>query len=125
MAKLDTPVTKSGLLALRRQLAFAEEGRDLLEEKRQVLVFELMSRLNRARESERRVSSDLAAAFEALRSATLDIGSVAVDQAASAVRMNHRVDLAHRRLMGLRLPHVTAVIEPPGVQFGLCRPGRA
>lgn len=119
MAKFNTPATKSGLLALRRQLAFAEEGRELLEEKRQVLVFELMARLNRARDIEHHVSTALAEAFAALQAASLDIGSVALTHAAAAVRMDHHVEIAHRHLMGLSLPRVTTVIEPAGVQFGL------
>ena len=53
MGKLNVAPTKSNLLALKRQLAFAEEGYDLLEQKRQILIFELMSRLNRARDAER------------------------------------------------------------------------
>ncbi len=48
MAKLNVAPTKSSYLVLKRQLAFAEEGYDLLEQKRQILIFELMSRLGRA-----------------------------------------------------------------------------
>ena len=49
MAKLELPPTKSNLLNLRDSLDFAREGFDLLEQKRQILVFELMSRLEAAR----------------------------------------------------------------------------
>ena len=48
MAKLNISPTKSSLLTLRRQLAFAQEGFDLLEQKRQILIVELMGRLARA-----------------------------------------------------------------------------
>ena len=119
MAKLNISPTKSSLLALRRQLAFAKEGYDLLERKRQILIFELMGRLKRAREAERRVGTVLRAAFAALQEATLDIGSVALDRAASVVRLEHRVEMTHQHLMGLRLPRVTAQIEPVSVQFGV------
>ena len=68
MARLDVAPTKSSLLALKRQLAFAEEGYDLLEQKRQILVFELMGRLDRARTAERAVDEALARAHEALSS---------------------------------------------------------
>ena len=60
MAKLNVAPTKSSYLTLRRQLAFAREGYDLLEQKRQILIFELMSRLGRARDAERRISQTMA-----------------------------------------------------------------
>ena len=74
MPKLNVPPTKSSLLALKRQLAFAEEGYDLLDQKRQILVFELMSRLDRAQEAEGRVEQALRRAYDALGEAMLDIG---------------------------------------------------
>lgn len=119
MAKLDISPTKSSLLALRRQLAFAEEGFDLLEQKRQILIVELMGRLARAREAERRVEAAVRTTFAALQQATLDIGSVALDRAAHSVQLEHRVDVTFQHLMGLRLPRVRAQIEPVSVQFGV------
>jgi len=119
MAKLNVPPTKSSLLSLKRQLAFAEEGYDLLEQKRQILIFELMSRLNRAREAEQRVTDGMKRAHAALREAMLDIGSDALDRAAGGVRMDHRVDVTSQHLMGMKIPRVTATIEPAGPQFGL------
>ena len=57
MAKLNIAPTKSSLLSLKKQLAFAEEGYDLLEQKRQILVFELMKRLNRASAVEAQIAN--------------------------------------------------------------------
>ncbi len=119
MAKLNLAPTKSNLLALKRQLAFAEEGYDLLEQKRQLLIFELMSRLGRARAAEDAVTSALRHAFAALREALLDIGSEALDRAALGVQLDHRVAVADQHLMGLKLPRVTVRTEPEGVQFGV------
>lgn len=119
MAILNVAPTKSNLLALRRQLAFAEEGYDLLEQKRQILVLGLMSRLNRACEVERRVAGAMRAAFAALREAAMDMGSDGVDRAATAVIMNHQVSIEDRRLMGLRLPRVTGRTERAGPRFGV------
>jgi V/A-type H+-transporting ATPase subunit D len=119
MAKLNIAPTKSNLLSLKRQLAFAEEGFDLLEQKRQILIFELMSRLDRAREVERGASEVLRRAFGALREAVLEAGSNALDRAALGVRMAPQVTLADQHLMGIRIPRVKSRIEPPGVQFGI------
>ncbi len=119
MGKLNVAPTKSNLLSLKRQLAFAEEGYDLLEQKRQILIFELMSRLGRARDAERDAAEALRGAFAALREARLDGGSEALDRAALAVSMDHEISLSHQHLMGMKIPRATVRTEPVGVRFGL------
>lgn len=119
MAILNIAPTKSSLLVLTQQLAVAEEGYDLLEQKRQILVFELMSRLKKAREVERQVDEAARQAHDSLREATLDIGARALDQAALAVRMDPQVTLGATSLMGIHLPRVTADITPMNAQFGV------
>jgi V/A-type H+-transporting ATPase subunit D len=104
---------------LQRQLEFAEEGYDLLEQKRQILIFELMSRLARAEEAENRVGAAVGHAFAALAAATLDIGSRALEEAAFAVSMRHEVSLSDDRLMGMGVPKIGLREEPMGVRFGL------
>jgi V/A-type H+/Na+-transporting ATPase subunit D len=118
MTKLNVPPTKSKLLALKRQLAFAEEGYDLLDQKRQILVFELISRLDRAQEAEARVEEALKRAYSALHEGLLDVGSDALDRAAVGVRMDHQLELSPQPLMGLRVPHVQTQVEAPSPQFG-------
>jgi len=119
MAKLNIAPTKSNLLNLERQLDFAQEGYDLLEQKRQILIFELMSRLNRAEEAERKVNEALRQAFDALKEATLDIGSEAIDSATLGIAMKHEIDMTDDRLMGMGVPKLTVRVEPMGVRFGV------
>ena len=119
MAKLNVAPTKSNLLVLKRQLAFAEEGFDLLEQKRQILIFELMSRLGQARRAEHDIAEALRQAFAALNEAALDMGSAALDRAILGVRMEHQLTLADQHLMGIRIPHIKLQIEPLSVQFGV------
>ena len=119
MAKLTIAPTKSNLLNLERQLEFAQEGYDLLEQKRQILIFELMSRLNRAEQAERRVADALRHAFEALKEATLDIGSQAVDRVTLGISMDHEIEMSDDRLMGMGVPKLSVKTEPTGVRFGV------
>ena len=119
MGKLNIAPTKSNLLVLKRQLAFAEEGYDLLEQKRQILIFELMSRLNRARDAEQGAAEALRHAFASLRETQLDVGSEAIDRAVLAVKMDHQVDVSDQHLMGMEIPHVTVRTEQVSVQFGI------
>lgn len=119
MARLNVAPTKSNFLLFKRQLAFAEEGYDLLEQKRQILIFELMSRLGRAREAERKVAEALALAHAALREATLDLGSAGLNRAALGAKADPDLKLGRHHLMGLTIPRVTFRAGSPGIRFGV------
>lgn len=103
MAKMDVAPTRSNLLALTRQLGFAEEGYELLEQKRQILVLELMNRLGKARELEQKTVQALARAHAALREAELDVGALALDGAALAVAADASLEAGSQRLMGMTI----------------------
>jgi V/A-type H+-transporting ATPase subunit D len=119
MAKLNVAPTKSNLISLKRQLAVAEEGYDLLEQKRQILVSELMRRLARVRDDQSAAADVLRRAFDALNEAQLDTGSEALERASLGVTMEHEVELAGQHLMGIKIPRVMVRTEPVSVQFGV------
>ena len=119
MPRMNVAPTKSNYLALRRRLEVAREGYDLLEQKRQILTFELMSRLGRARDAERRAAEAMARAFADLREALLAVGADAHDRAAVAAAPAHGVRIGEQTLKGIRLPEVTVETEPAGPQFGV------
>jgi len=125
MAKLNVAPTKSNYLDLSRRLELAEEGYDLLEQKRQILIFELMSRLGRARDAERRAEEAMARAHAAVREAVLAVGSDALDRAALGVSVAHEAGIDEQTLMGIRLPEVDVTSEEPGAQFGVVGTGAA
>jgi len=117
MALLDVPATKSGLLALRRQLDFAREGFALLDQKRELLLLELTACSAKAARARRDVQEALARAYAALEEAELTAGSRAVDAAALAVPPGgHRVEISERRLMGLKVPDAVAGACPEPVE---------
>jgi V/A-type H+-transporting ATPase subunit D len=125
MARLNIAPTKSNYLDLSRRLAFAEEGYDLLEQKRQILIFELMSRLGRARDAERRAEEAMARAHAAQAEAALAVGADALDRAALGVSVAHEAEIDEQTLMGIRLPEVGVTSEEPGPQFGVVGTGAA
>lgn len=120
MARQNIAPTKSNFLSLKRQLAFAEEGYDLLEQKRQILIFELMSRLKRVREVERDLTERLRQAHIALHEATLDIGSAGLERAALGAKLDAELQLTGQHSMGLTIPHATFCIQVPSLPFGVC-----
>ena len=112
MAKLNVPPTKSSLLAIQRDLDVAREGYDLLEQKRQILVIELMSQVARAKTIQQEVEEALSRAFAAVREAALAVGVEAMRRESAALRADHRVRVASRQVMGIALPTVALEMAP-------------
>lgn len=118
MALLEVPATKSALLALKRQLAFAEEGYTLLDQKRELLLLELEARRRRAAAMRREADAALKEAFAALREALLDSGAAAVDAAALGAPPAGEVLVSERRLMGVKAAEASFPEAPEAAAFG-------
>jgi V/A-type H+-transporting ATPase subunit D len=88
-----------------------------LEQKRQILVMELMSWLARARTVEQAVNERLARAHESLRQAALAAGAAKLTREAVAIRPGHRVEIQERALMGLHLATLTVQTAPSSPEF--------
>jgi len=121
MPRLNIPPTKSSVLRISKSLEFAEEGFELLEQKRQILVLELMSRLERAKRIQEESDRALAEAFEALKRAQLASGSASLRQEAIAVPVESEIRVGGNRVMGIDLPTVDARLGELDVRFGLAR----
>ena len=118
MALMDVPATKSALLALRQQLAFAEEGYSLLDRKRELLLLELGVVRGRAAQARLKAGEILSPAFSALRAAGLAAGGAALDRAAAGAPAAPGVEIKERRLMGVGLPEGFSPAGPAAAAFG-------
>ena len=85
MAKLNIAPTKSNLLSLKEQLAVSTEGYDLLEQKREILVMELMHLVERVKLLERDMDKCIAKAYPALKRMLLAMGGERTERLAMAV----------------------------------------
>ena len=59
--------TKSILMAAQSSLEFSQKGFELLDKKRNVLIREMMSYMNRVKELQDRINTTFQEAYEALR----------------------------------------------------------
>ncbi len=98
--------TKTNLLKLKEELSFAELGKDLLDQKRGILVTELLALVDQAVSYEKSVKEALAKAFETLEDAVLAIGKLQVLSLSGAVNMDASIKLGQRKVMGVSLPVV-------------------
>lgn len=119
MARYKVVPTKTNLMRLRRDLSFAQEGYDLLEQKRQILVVELMSLVDKAADAQEKVEKALAEAFKSQENAILAMGRNAVADVAPAVNVESDITMKMRRLMGVNIPHVDVQIYDHAPYFSL------
>ncbi|NLJ47010.1 MAG: V-type ATP synthase subunit D [Treponema sp.] len=98
--------TKTSLLKLREELKFARLGHELLDQKRNILVVELLTLVDQAAEYEKKVEAALETAYRSLQEAALGMGKLRVSSAAAAVNLEPSVTLRHRKVMGVILPVV-------------------
>ena len=110
--------TRTNLLRLKAELAFARSGYELLEQKREILVLELKRFTARAIEAQRKVDQHLAAAYAALREAQFATGFPGGASASNAVNVEPVMNLRERRVMGVSLPAVELTLRDNPPYYG-------
>ena len=85
MAKLNVAPTKSNLLSVKEQLSVSVQGYELLEQKREILVMELMKMVERVKLLEAKIDKCIDKAYPALKTMLLTVGGDRVERIAHAV----------------------------------------
>jgi V/A-type H+-transporting ATPase subunit D len=101
MDRLPLPPTKSNLLKVKEQLATAREGYELLEQKREILVMELMALLDEVKFLEREIDARTATAYPALRGLLFQVGRTRADEISSSVGYDFALREKPVRLAGI------------------------
>ena len=104
---LDRPPTKANLIDLREGLVFIQMGHDLLEQKREILVKELLSRIAKLRAAKKMVEEALKEAYSLLGRAALTMGPRLLNQICSSVPAEFEVQLSEKSVMGVEIPCMT------------------
>lgn len=100
------PPTKTNLLKLKEELSFARLGHELLDQKRGILVAELLTLVDQAATYEKNMEEILAKAFDTLEDATLAMGKLKVLSFSSAINSDASITMKARKVMGVSLPVV-------------------
>jgi V/A-type H+-transporting ATPase subunit D len=106
MEQYQIAPTKTNLIRLHEDLKFASLGYDLLDQKRNILVVELLSLVDQAVDFQGRITEALKEAYSTLQEAVLRMGKVRVQQITAAVNIEVDIRLSTRRVMGVTLPVV-------------------
>lgn len=107
MAVRNLAPTKTNLINLRKELGFARLGYELLDQKRNILIIELLNLVDQAVDYDQRVTTALKAAYTELEEAVLRMGRLGIRSVGKAVNLGTEISITQRRVMGVRLPVVT------------------
>ncbi len=119
MSRLPLPTTKSNLLRVKEDLALAREGRQLLDEKREIILRELFSHMEDMRRSRSEAQALLAEAYGQLSAACLALGRDQVARAGLAAPPPPEVKVQERSLFGVVLPLLNWEMDPDAPPWGL------
>ncbi len=92
MARLNIAPTKSNLLAMKEQLAISQNGYELLEQKREILVQELMRMVDKVKILERDIEKATQSAYPAFKRMLMADGSDQVKRIAHSVHYDFQME---------------------------------
>jgi V/A-type H+-transporting ATPase subunit D len=104
--------TRSNVLKLKDDLSFANLGYELLDQKRSILVVELLTLVY-----QERVDQALSKASESLQQSVMQMGRLKVANVFPSVTIKSSIELNTRKVMGVRLPKVETHFEEKGPYF--------
>ena len=116
---MDTSLapTRSNLMKVKDELEFSRLGYDLLDQKRSILVSELLTLVDQAVDYQNRVEKALSDASAALEDAIMHMGRLKVANLAGSVNITSSISLGSRKVMGVELPKVNTEFAGEGPFF--------
>ncbi|MBQ3919887.1 MAG: V-type ATP synthase subunit D [Oscillospiraceae bacterium] len=108
--------TKGNLLRIKKSLQLARTGYELLDRKRNVLIRELMSLVNEAKQLRSSIAETYKDAYLALQRANITMGLIS--RTAEGVPLDYGVEVSTRSVMGCEMPQITTQPLSGDVPFG-------
>lgn len=119
----NTFPTKGNLILAKNSLALAEQGYELMDKKRNILIRELMELIDKASSIQREIDSTFSAAYISLQQANIENGISFVQEIARAVPIENSIRVKTRSIMGTEIPLVEFSNEfLPAYSFHNVRP---
>ncbi|NTW77249.1 MAG: V-type ATP synthase subunit D [Syntrophaceae bacterium] len=113
MPQIELPPTKSSLRKLKDDLAFAYEGYDLLNQKREILAIEIVRKIDAIRRMEADFQEALNELYAGYRNAAVDMGSENITIQSCIETRGYFLKTDVTKLMGLKLLNITLDLKNP------------
>jgi V/A-type H+-transporting ATPase subunit D len=125
MERIQIPATKSNLIRLKEELVLAQEGLELLDQKKEILVNRIGFLASKANLVRKEVNQRLLRTYAFFRDALLEYGESSVQATGLGVKTGESVVLRERSLMGVVLPLVRIDLPPHKPGYGLYGTGKS
>ena len=125
MERIQIPATKSNLIRLKEELALAQEGLELLDQKKEILINRIGILASKADHVRKEVNQRLLRTYAFLKDALLEYGESSVQATGLGVKTGESVVLRERSLMGVVLPLVQIDLPPHRPGYGLYGTGKS
>lgn len=91
MARLNIAPTKSNFLHIKEQLAIAEDGYDLLEQKREILVMELMNLVEKVKILEEQINIKVKNCYPNLKKMLVTVGGDRIERIGKSIQYEYKI----------------------------------
>ena len=118
MERLNIAPTKSNQLRIKRELAMASDGYQLLDQKREILVMELMRLLDQVKLVQKEMEVRQEKAYATLRRALALNGYHEMHRIAEGIHYEHDIVADTRIIAGVRVPELKMTQGKFHSQFG-------
>jgi len=115
LAKLNIPPTKSNLIKVKQDHSTASEGYELLERKREILVMELMSYVERVKRIEKELDKKITDAYASLKKTFISLGHEETKTKSEFINYEFKMRKKTNKLIGMTLSAVE--VEIPRLQL--------
>lgn len=112
MDKKQAP-TRGNMVRAAAGLKLAVKGHDLLEQKRQVLMMELVGLIKESREIQENIQTVFSNAYSSLQMANLSLGIDTVEEIADSVPEENDFTIRLHSVMGVEIPDVDRIEPDP------------
>lgn len=113
--------TKGNLMIAKSTLALSRQGYDLLDKKRNILMREMMARIDETKELQDEIDKTFAEAYKSLERLNVVVGIERVDEISHAIAEEDDIEVNFTSVMGVELPKVSYEKNPVVPQFGFYR----
>ena len=111
--------TKGNLIAMKKSLQLANLGYNLMDQKRNVLIKEMMTLLDDVKIIRDQITSSYQEAYDALQEANISIGLIS--SIVNSTPEDYGISIAYRSVMGVEIPKISYNQQPLKMTYDIER----
>ncbi|MGE4357889.1 MAG: V-type ATP synthase subunit D [Candidatus Omnitrophota bacterium] len=113
--RIQCPATKTNLLKMKKALLLTEEGYQLLEEKRKIIMNELTGLIHIIHQSEEEVATALKEGYNLVDKTICSMGRKKLEEISFSINIQNSISVSQRKVMGVSLPDIKLDLQdnPP------------